>query len=64
MVRQHPLQGLPLLRQLPADARDELRLLLDCAVQRQERHHQAAIESALVQVPTLLRSTVRAMLSD
>lgn len=64
MTGMHPLYGLPLLQQLSADARDELRLLLERAAQRQEHQHQAAIEFAVLQVPALLRSTVRTMLSD
>ncbi len=64
MTGPHPLHGLPLLQQLSADARDELRLLLKHAACRQETQHQAAIESAVLQVPALLRSTVRTMLSD
>lgn len=64
MTGPHPLHGLPLLQQLSADARDELRLLLERAAWRQESQHQAAIEGALLQVPVLLRNTVRTMLSD
>lgn len=64
MTVPHPLYGPPLLQQLSADARDELRLLLESAVQRQESQHRAAIDGALQQVPALLRSTVRKMLSD
>lgn len=64
MAMPHPLQGLPLLQRLPADARDELRLLLEAAAQAQETQHQAAIERALEHVPTLLRTTVRSMLAD
>lgn len=64
MTGPHPLHGLPLLQRLPADARDELRLLLDAATRAQEARHQGAIASALLQVPALLRGTVRAMLAD
>lgn len=64
MSLSHPLQDLPLLRRLPADARDELRLLLDAAARAQDAQHAAAIESAIVHVPALLRTTVRAMLAD
>lgn len=64
MTGTHPLYGLPLLQHLSADARDELRLLLESTARRQEHQHQAAIEVALQQVPALLRSTVRTMLSD
>jgi hypothetical protein len=59
----HPLQDLPLLRQLPADARDELRLLLEAAARAQDEQHAAAIECAIAHVPALLRTTVRAMLA-
>lgn len=64
MPLPHPLQDLPLLRRLSADARDELRLLLDAALRAQELQHQSAIENAIVHVPALLRTTVRAMLAD
>lgn len=64
MSLAHPLQDLPLLRRLPADARDELRLLLDAAARTQDEQHRAAIEQAIVHVPALLRTTVRAMLAD
>lgn len=60
----HPLQDLPLLQQLPADARDELRRLLEAAAQAEERQHQAAIARALEHVPALLRSTVKSILAD
>lgn len=64
MPLPHPLQDLPLWQRLPADARDELRQLLEAAAQAQERQHQAAIARALEHVPALLRATVRAMLAD
>ncbi|MES2919596.1 MAG: hypothetical protein V4729_13390 [Pseudomonadota bacterium] len=64
MRAPHPLQGLPLLGRLPADARDELRLLLEAAASAQERRHQAALALALQHVPALLRGTVRNLLAD
>lgn len=64
MSAPHPLQGLPLLGRLPADARDELRLLLAAAASAQEKRHQAAIARALQHVPALLRGTVRNLLAD
>lgn len=64
MDQPHPLQDLPLLRQLSADARDELRLLLEAALRRQDAEHRAAIERAIVHVPALLRTTVRSILAD
>lgn len=64
MSAPHPLQGLPLLGRLPADARDELRHLLEAAAKAQEAQHQAAIEHALQHVPALLRNTVRNLLAD
>lgn len=64
MALNHPLQDLALLRRLPADARDELRLLLEAAALAQDEQHRAAIEQAIVHVPALLRTTVRAMLAD
>lgn len=64
MSLSHPLQDLPLLRRLPADARDELRLLLEGAARAQDEQLAAAIECALAHVPALLRTTVRTMLAD
>lgn len=63
-MRPHPLQDLPLLPSLSADARDELRLMLEAAVHAQDEMHAAAIEAAIVHVPALLRATMRAMLAD
>lgn len=59
-----PLQGLPLLGRLSADARDELRLLLEAALRAQEARYQASIAQALQHVPALLRATVRSLLTD
>lgn len=64
MSLAHPLQDLPLLHRLSADARDELRLLLEAAARTQDEQHRTAIEQAIVHVPALLRTTVRAMLAD
>lgn len=64
MSLPHPLKDLPLLRRLSADARDELRLLLEAAARAQEEQHHDAIARAMEHVPALLRATVRSLLDD
>ncbi|MDF2444908.1 MAG: hypothetical protein K0S46_144 [Moraxellaceae bacterium] len=58
-------QCLPaLLNKLSASERDMLLALVDRARAARAREHEVAIEAAVAQVPALLRSTLRRMLTD
>jgi hypothetical protein len=64
LQKRLPALNPALLNKLSVSERDMLLALVTRACAARAREHEAAIEAAVAQVPVLLRSTLRRMLTD